>query len=330
VNCPKISVIVPVYNNEKTLGPCLEALERIDYPNFEIIVVDDASIDASAQITRRHRCRVIRNNLNRGVTYSRNKGAAAASGDIIAFVDSDVVVKPSGLVMASREINRNGTGAVAGLFTEKIPFNNFCSQYKNIWVRVSHLIDRQHPVVLFGSGCLIEKALFDQIGGFDENYHRPDVEDTEIGSRIYTVGSKIILKPEFALEHQKHYNLRSLLKTDYERSRGLTRMMLRAFPKRGEHKTCITIGTVLSVPLTYLALILSIVSIIKGGWIPGGAATAVFGIALILNRRFVKHLWRYCRGPKFFAGLLLFFVDMLVAGCGIVAGLVGFTFGRHY
>ncbi|MBV9646354.1 MAG: glycosyltransferase [Candidatus Eremiobacteraeota bacterium] len=85
---PGISVIVCAYNASSTLRQCLEALSRVDYPNFEVIVVDDGSIDGTGSIAAQYEVRLI-STSNRGLSAARNTGLAAARHEIVAYLDSD-------------------------------------------------------------------------------------------------------------------------------------------------------------------------------------------------------------------------------------------------
>lgn len=87
----KISVIIPTYNRERTIERAIISVFRQTLPAFEIMVIDDASTDATAEILEEYgdKISVITNESNRGVSYSRNVGIEAASGDWIAFLDSD-------------------------------------------------------------------------------------------------------------------------------------------------------------------------------------------------------------------------------------------------
>ena len=93
----KISVIIPVYNAEKTIRRCLESIMSSEYEEYEVIVVDDGSTDNSASIlfeyaNRDRRVKII-NQPNSGPSIARNKGLELAEGEIIAFVDSDDYVR---------------------------------------------------------------------------------------------------------------------------------------------------------------------------------------------------------------------------------------------
>ena len=87
---PRVSVVVASYNGERTLNACLNSLEELDYPDFEVILVDDGSNDATPEIARLHpKARYLRHQKNLGLSAARNTGIAAATGEIVAFTDSD-------------------------------------------------------------------------------------------------------------------------------------------------------------------------------------------------------------------------------------------------
>jgi len=90
---PFISVIIPVYNGSKYLNRCLDALMTSSYRQFEIIVVDDASTDDSVDICRKKGIDVIQMPHQSGPAAARNYGAHKALGEVLLFVDSDVLVQ---------------------------------------------------------------------------------------------------------------------------------------------------------------------------------------------------------------------------------------------
>ena len=94
----KISVIVPVYNKEQYIGKCIGRIMKQTYNNLEIIAVDDGSTDKSLSILKKLTQSDSRINLltgvNHGVSYARNRGLEAASGDYVIFVDADDYILP--------------------------------------------------------------------------------------------------------------------------------------------------------------------------------------------------------------------------------------------
>src|SRR5262249_50209419 len=85
---PRIPVVLCSYNGERYIGETLSALQVLDYHDYEVIVVDDGSIDTTADIAARHPVRLIRTE-NRGLSAARNTGLSAATGDIVAYIDDD-------------------------------------------------------------------------------------------------------------------------------------------------------------------------------------------------------------------------------------------------
>ena len=93
---PKVSIVVALYNAEKTLDECLSSLAVLDYPDYEVIVVNDGSTDGSQAIIDRHPFRSI-TCANGGISAARNVGLAAATGEIVAYIDSDAFADPDWL-----------------------------------------------------------------------------------------------------------------------------------------------------------------------------------------------------------------------------------------
>src|SRR5215472_2313122 len=94
---PRVSVVVCAYNAERTIEPCLASLAVLNYPDYEVIVVNDGSRDRTLEIAEGFGfCRII-SQPNKGLSVARNVGAEAASGEIVAYTDSDCVADPDWL-----------------------------------------------------------------------------------------------------------------------------------------------------------------------------------------------------------------------------------------
>lgn len=93
-----VNVVVTSYNNEKYIKSCLDSIDNQNYKNINIIIIDDNSMDKSFDIIKnfkinaKHNVEILRNNRNRGVSYSRNLGIEKSSGKYITFVDSDDLI----------------------------------------------------------------------------------------------------------------------------------------------------------------------------------------------------------------------------------------------
>src|SRR5258705_2141257 len=107
---PRVSVVVCAYNAERTMDQCLASLAVLNYPDYEVIVVNDGSRDRTLAIAERYGfCRII-SQSNQGLSVARNVGAEAATGEIVAYTDSDWVADPDWL---SYLVARMETGNLA-------------------------------------------------------------------------------------------------------------------------------------------------------------------------------------------------------------------------
>src|SRR5687767_9347944 len=129
-----VSVIVPVYNGGKFLPSCLDALFASDYSQFEVIVVDDGSTDESAEISRTKGAQVLSTPRRQsGPAAARNIAAEKARGDILLFIDADVVVKGDTIAKVAASFERDPEiSALFGSYDDAPGEKNFLSQYKNL------------------------------------------------------------------------------------------------------------------------------------------------------------------------------------------------------
>jgi len=213
---PFISVIVPVYNGRDLIGKCLDALNSSSYESFEIIVVNDASTDDSADISRAKGATVLALATQSGPAAARNFGAQHAKGSILFFVDADVVVQPGSMARVASDFLENfDVAAVFGSYDDTPAEKNFISQYKNLQ---HHFVHQQSSseAVTFWAGCgAIRREAFVDAGGFDQlRYTRPCIEDIELGYRMKRKGYKILLDKQLQAKHLKRWRLGSLLRAD--------------------------------------------------------------------------------------------------------------------
>jgi glycosyltransferase involved in cell wall biosynthesis len=211
---PFISVIVPVHNGAKYLDVCLEALAASTYPGFEVIVVDDASTDA--WLANSNQARIIHLSERSGPAAARNRGAREAAGDLLFFVDVDVLVRPDTLGHAAELfIGHPEVAAIFGSYDDAPAEPDFVSQYKNLYHHFVH--QRSRPEALtFWSGCgAITREAFENVGGFDAHrFSEPSIEDIEMGQRLIAMGLRIRLEKSLQVKHLKRWTLSSLLYAD--------------------------------------------------------------------------------------------------------------------
>jgi GT2 family glycosyltransferase len=211
-----VSVIVPVYNNSKDLHECLSALIASSCRDTEILVVDDASTDETPSVGLRMGVRVLRLAKNSGPAAARNCGAAHARGDVLFFVDADVVLSPDAIQHVSLLFEvQPDLAAVFGSYDAAPRAEGIISQYRNLLHHFVHQ-NGNPEASSFWAGCgAIRRSVFEQVGGFDEKrFSRPSIEDIEFGYRLRQAGYRIFLDKELQGTHLKRWSLWSLIRTD--------------------------------------------------------------------------------------------------------------------
>jgi glycosyltransferase involved in cell wall biosynthesis len=226
---PILSVVVPVRNDPERLRACLLSIAASTLREHEVVVVDDASTDKTADVAAGLGARVVRQGERTGPAAARNHGVAEARGALVLFVDADVCVHPDTLerVVAGFEEDPR-TDALFGSYDLSPGAPNFLSQYKNLFHHYVH--QRSGGVATtFWTGCgAIRRSVFLEAGGFDVRYRRPAIEDIELGVRLVRAGHRIVVRKDVQATHLKRWTLVGLLTSDV-RDRGVpwTELILR-------------------------------------------------------------------------------------------------------
>jgi len=308
-----ISVVIPVHNASASLGRCLGALKTSTYQDSECVVVDDGSTDASAALAAASGARVIATGGQRGPAYARNRGVEAAKGEILFFIDADVMVQSGTLAQVAKAFEENSAlDALIGSYDEDPAEANFLSQYKNLMHCFVHQQGRRQAST-FWTGCgAIRRSVFDTFGGFDESYVRPSIEDIELGARLVRGGRTIELEPTLMVKHLKRWTLSGLLTSDI-RDRAIPWTVLMLRERNIPNDLNVQWSQRVSVVLAYLALMLA-----PFYW-PVSAISLI--ITLALNRRFYRFLahkrglWFAIRAVPLHLAYFLYGGASFVVGC---------------
>ncbi len=312
---PKVSVVIPVHNGAEFLGRCLESVFASDYPEFEVIVVDDASADESASIAAEFPVRLIRSAQRRGAAAARNMGAETTRGEILFFLDADILIQRGTLRSIAAEFAHDpGVSALFGSYgTRTIP-TNFFSRYKNL----VHYFTHQNSSVEASTFCsgfgAIRREAFEQVRGFDPEFRY--LEDIELGYRMKRTGVRIRLCKELQFTHCKRYSFLSLIRSDVAgRAIPWTRLMLDRGVFRNDLNT--RWNNVLSVPVAFLLLLCPV--FFRHGWLAAGLSV----LFLVLNAKFLGLTYRE-GGPRFaLSSSLMCWFSYLYSGLGVAAGAIG-------
>ena len=297
-----ISIIVPVYNNSSHIIDCLSGLIASCCPGSEIIVVDDASTDDTPSIAARMGVRVLRLEKNSGPAAARNYGARQAQGDILFFVDADVVLAPDAVRLVAKVFEEQPDFAAAfGSYDVRPKAKGLVTQYRNL---LHHFVHQNgHPEAsTFWGGCgAIRRSVFGEIGGFDEKrFPQPSIEDIELGYRLRQAGYRILLVKALQATHLKRWNLRSLIRTDITcRAIPWSRLILET--KKVPDDLNLKLGQRVSVALVALACAFLALAVFRIELLALSAA-ALLGV-VILNRRLYTFFFRQ-RGLFFSIGCI--------------------------
>lgn len=210
-----ISIVIPVYNGGDAFYKCLVSIEKSLRPPDEVIVISDGSTDGSWQLAQDLGATVLRLPSQRGPARARNIGAKYAQGDIVFFMDADVALHPKTLTLVEQRFQeQSALAALIGSYDDAPGADNFLSQYKNLFHHYTHQISSENASTFWGACGAIRRSVFLAVGGFDEHYTKPCIEDIELGYRLKQMGYDIRLDKAIQVKHWKRWKPLSLIKAE--------------------------------------------------------------------------------------------------------------------
>jgi len=312
------SLIIPAYRDHTEFAICLASAARIDPPPGEIIIVVDGNNQAVMDRACGHGFKTIMLTGAPGVAAARNAGAKAATGRLLLFTDSDVEVPVSFVAQAVRVFaDAPEFAAAIGAYDDQPSAPGMVSRYRNLLHHFTHQNARAEAQTFWGGCGAIMKDAFDSVGGFDERYHKPSVEDIELGYRLKQKGWRIRLDPTWQVKHLKNWTLASMIHTDLFR-RAIPWSQLLVREKRMDNDLNIDTSSRISGLLVVLLF-----TSLAGRWLsPFVDAVSLISLAgiAILNRRFFMFLMNRGGVKLVVSGYLLHLVYLSCAVIGFVIG----------
>jgi O-antigen biosynthesis protein len=316
---PRVSVVVCSYNGARTIRDTLDALSRLEYPDYEVIVVDDGSVDATAAIARSYAGVRVITTENRGLSSARNTGLAAATGEVVAYTDDDAYPDQHWLHYLAATFVKTRHAAVGGPNIAPPGDGPIAACVANAPGGPAHvLLSDQEAEHVPGCNLAIRKACLEAIGGFDPQF-RVAGDDVDVCWRLQDRGGTLGFSPAALVWHHRRNSVRAYWRQQrgYGRAeallehkwpekynagghfrwagriydRGLTRHLVRA--QRIYHGSWGTApfqalyqqtpGTLLSLPLTPEWLLLTAVlvglTILGAVWAPAVVGLTLAGLA---------------------------------------------------
>lgn len=231
---PLVSTVILNYNGRELLRNCLRSTLRSRYPNLEIIVVDNGSMDGSQELVKREfsNVKLIENNQNLGFGGGNNIGIENASGDLLFLINNDVVLDH---LCIQRLVEKALLRGDAGIFGCKIYFGYL----KNVLQHAGGILDKsgsgtvkgllEKDVGLYdidsevdwvhGAAMMIRREVFEKIGTFDRIYHPIYHDEIDICYRARKAGSKVLYVPKAIVHHYESAKGLKTLRTAFLRIR---------------------------------------------------------------------------------------------------------------
>lgn len=296
-----VSLIVPVHNGGEGWSRVLDALAALDPAPGEIVIVDDGSTDRSAELARARRFKVLATpRAQSGPAVARNVGAAQTAGELLFFVDADILLYPDAAARVSAAFSDPAVSAAFGSYDDAPADPAFISQFKNLTHHYVHQTSRGEATS-FWAGCgAIRREAFRQLGGFSGRYVRPSIEDIELGYRLRRAGGHTRLLHDLQVKHLKRWTLRSLLVTDIrDRALPWAKLMVE------EQELPADLNLQWSHRVSALGCWLLLLSTVVIPWLPLSAFVALFLVVVLLALNFDLYRFYYDkRGLGFLLGAL--------------------------
>ena len=254
----KYSVIIPAYNSEKTIALCLDSIlnQSISIENYEVIVVDDGSIDNMANIvTQYDKVKLIRQR-NQGPATARNLGAKEAQGEFILFTDSDCELEKNWLEEMVRPFTDEQIGGVQGRYKTKQKRVIALLDQIDIEGRYHKMMKRKYIDSIGTYSAAYRRDVFNKLGGFNTNYKTACGEDIEFSFLLSKSGYKMIFAERAICYHKHPDTLYKYLRTKY--SRGYWRTLLY---KNNRDKIIQDSYTSLIMKVQYMLVIFALLSL---------------------------------------------------------------------
>jgi GT2 family glycosyltransferase len=208
---PRISVVVCTYNGSRTIRDCMEGLRKLEYPNFEVVVVNDGSTDGAGDIAAEYGYKVITTE-NRGLSSARNTGMRAAKGEIVAYIDDDARPDPHWLTYLAATFLRTDYVGIGGPNLpppDDGPIAECVSNSPGGPVHV--LLTDEVAEHIPGCNMAFRKSALEAIGGFDTQF-RIAGDDVDVCWRLQQRGGTLGFSPAAMVWHHRRNSVKAYWK----------------------------------------------------------------------------------------------------------------------
>lgn len=320
-----ISVIIPAYNAEKTIGKCIEALLKQSYKKpYEIVIVDDGSVDRTKDIVKKYGGKFGKGKLklieqkHKGPAAARNLGAKRAKGSIILFTDSDCTADKNWISEMINPFKRNRKIAgVQGRY--KTEQKSLTARFAQAEIEERYMRMIERGVDSIGTyAAAYRKGIFLKMGGFDRRFPIASGEDFDLSYRIKDKGFLLTFNPNAVVYHQHPDSLFKYLKQKFWRSYWRV-FLYRKHPKKIKTESYTPQTLKLQISLFYAFMLLLILSVY---WTSFVIYSLIFFVLLVISTLpFACRVFRKDKAVGFSSPVFLI-LRTVVFSFGLLYGLV--------
>jgi len=217
---PKISVVIPAYNAEKTIEDTIKALLNQDYPKkgYEILIVNDGSTDSTREKIKKFKIVKLFEQKHKGPAAARNLGVKHSKGDIILFTDADCIPAKNWIKNMIKPFEDKDIAAVAGTY-KTLNKENLIARFIGYEIEDRHRKMRNKKTIDFVGtySAGYRKNIFLKFKGFDITFPTSSGEDPELSFRMSKEGYKIVFNPKTFVYHQHPNTLIKFIKQKFWR-----------------------------------------------------------------------------------------------------------------
>ena len=216
-----ISIIIPAYNSEETVGKTIESLLKQNYPkkNYEIIIVDDGSTDRTIDIVKKFKNVRLIKQKHKGPAAARNLGVKHAKGDIVLFTDADCVPSKNWIKNMIKPFKNKKIVGVSGSY-KTLNKDKLIARFAGYEIADRHeSMKKEKNIDFIGTfSAGYRKNIFLKFCGFDESFPIASGEDPELSFKISKAGLRMVFQPEAFVHHRHPETLQKFLKQKFWRA----------------------------------------------------------------------------------------------------------------
>ncbi|MEJ2745121.1 MAG: glycosyltransferase [bacterium] len=328
------SVIVPAFNAKDDIVDCVKPILDSDYKNIEILVVDDCSSDGTADRVRNLPCLVLRTDRRSGPAGTRELGIRHSKGDVLVFIDVDIVVEKTTIRRLIESLCENpGIASVSGDYDTSGSCRNLCSLYQKSYNEYKRIFLPPYGPYINTSIYCIPREIMQSAGGF-----RTDVytgEDYELGLRLASQGHTSYFNRSILVAHNKRVNFTQLIRQKFQYATNVTMLKLE-FEKNNKslkidlkRTFSVAVDQIIAAALSWPLIISGCLALIFPASIFGRLTLALFLGYCLSSARFWIFLFKTV-GITAIPFIPISFLDHAVSGLSAIIGFVRFRLHLSY